>query len=107
ARKLGRICQTGTQCRSSDGVIKAIEYIRSGKLGEVKLARGLCYKPRGSIGKVTGEQTIPDSIDFDLWCVPAPKKPLTRTRLHYDWHWVWDTGNGDLGNQGIHQMDIA
>jgi predicted dehydrogenase len=107
ARKLGRICQTGTQCRSSDGVIPAIEYIQSGKLGEVKLARGLCYKPRGSIGKVTGEPKIPEGINYDLWCGPAPIKPLGRTRLHYDWHWMWDTGNGDLGNQGIHQMDIA
>jgi predicted dehydrogenase len=107
ARKLGRICQTGTQCRSSDGVIKAIETIRSGKLGEVKLARGLCYKARGSIGKISSEQKVPDSINYDLWCGPAPLKPLGRTRLHYDWHWVWDTGNGDLGNQGIHQMDIA
>src|SRR5262245_22854125 len=107
ARKLGRICQTGTQCRSSDGVIQAIEYIRSGKLGEVKLARGLCYKSRGSIGKSAGNQQIPETIDYDLWCGPAPLKPLGRTRLHYDWHWVWDTGNGDLGNQGIHQMDIA
>jgi predicted dehydrogenase len=107
ARKLGRICQTGTQCRSSEGVIKAIEYIRSGKLGDVKLARGLCYKSRGSIGKSTGEQMVPESVNYDLWCGPAPRSALTRSRLHYDWHWVWDTGNGDLGNQGIHQMDIA
>jgi predicted dehydrogenase len=107
ARKLDRICQTGTQCRSSDGLIKAIETIRSGKLGDVKLARGLCYKSRGSIGKATGEQKLPDTVNYDLWCGPAPMKPLARGRLHYDWHWAWDTGNGDLGNQGIHQMDIA
>lgn len=107
ARNLGRICQTGTQCRSSAGVIKAIETIRSGKLGEVNLARGLCYKSRGSIGKISGTAKLPDTINYDLWCGPAPMKPLGRTNLHYDWHWAWDTGNGDLGNQGIHQMDIA
>lgn len=107
ARNLGRICQTGTQCRSSDGLTKAIDTIRSGKIGEVKLARGLCYKSRGSIGKANGEQKLPETINYDLWCGPAPMKPLGRTKLHYDWHWAWDTGNGDLGNQGIHQMDIA
>jgi predicted dehydrogenase len=107
ARKLGRICQTGTQCRSSEGVRPAIQYIRDGKIGRVHLARGLCYKSRPSIGRAGDEQPIPSTVDYDLWCGPAPKKPLARLRLHYDWHWVWDTGNGDLGNQGIHQMDIA
>jgi predicted dehydrogenase len=107
ARKLGRICQTGTQCRSSDGVSQAVQYIQSGKLGEVKLARGLCYKSRGSIGKSASSRKPPETVDYDLWCGPAPMHPLGRTNLHYDWHWIWDTGNGDLGNQGIHQMDIA
>jgi hypothetical protein len=76
-------------------------------LGKVKLARGLCYKLRPSIGKVKGPQKPPSTVDYDLWCGPAPKKPLMRKSLHYDWHWVWDTGNGDLGNQGIHEMDKA
>jgi len=71
------------------------------------VARGLCYKSRGSIGKVKEAQTPPKTCDYDLWCGPAPNKPLMRQRLHYDWHWIWDYGNGDLGNQGIHQMDIA
>ena len=71
------------------------------------LSRGLCYKKRGSIGKTEGPQPIPEGIDYDLWCGPAPKEELTRKRLHYDWHWTWAYGNGDLGNQGIHQMDIA
>ena len=71
------------------------------------VARGLCYKRRASIGKVDGPQPIPADIDYDLWCGPAPKVPLMRKKLHYDWHWVWNTGNGDLGNQGIHQMDMA
>ncbi|MEX2286454.1 MAG: Gfo/Idh/MocA family oxidoreductase [Planctomycetaceae bacterium] len=106
ARKHKKIVQTGTQIRSSKGVRDAIEYMNAGKLGEVTLARGLCYKGRGSIGP-RGNYEVPSSVDFDIWTGPAPMKPLTRPRLHYDWHWIWDTGNGDLGNQGIHQMDIA
>jgi predicted dehydrogenase len=107
ARKHKRICQTGTQSRSMTGMREAIAFLHSGKLGKVKLARGLCYKRRDSIGKVKGPQKPPTTVDYDLWCGPAPKKPLMRRRLHYDWHWVWDTGNGDLGNQGIHEMDKA
>ncbi|MEX2120507.1 MAG: Gfo/Idh/MocA family oxidoreductase [Pirellulales bacterium] len=106
ARKLNRICQTGTQCRSTAGTIQAIEYVRGGKIGQVKVARGLCYKSRPSIGPL-GQYEVPASIDYSLWSGPAPIKPLTRPQLHYDWHWVWDYGNGDLGNQGIHQMDLA
>jgi predicted dehydrogenase len=107
ARKHSRIVQTGTQSRSSYAIKEAIEWVRAGNLGKIKVARGLCYKPRRSIGKVAGPQPVPPEIDYDLWCGPAPMKPLKRQRLHYDWHWVWDTGCGDLGNQGIHQMDIA
>jgi hypothetical protein len=84
-----------------------VEYVQKGNLGKVLLSRGLCYKRRGSIGKSEGEQKVPESVEYDLWCGPGPKKPLTRKKLHYDWHWTWDYGNGDLGNQGIHQMDIA
>jgi predicted dehydrogenase len=107
ARHYKRIVQTGTQSRSSTGIKEAVAWVNEGNLGKIKLSRGLCYKPRASIGKVTGPQPIPDSIDYNLWCGPAPMGPLTRKRLHYDWHWVWETGCGDLGNQGIHQMDIA
>ncbi len=107
ARKYGRICQTGTQSRSSKGMREAIAYLHAGKIGKVKLARGVCYKLRPSIGKVTKPTPIPKSIDYDLWSGPAPVKPLLRERLHYDWHWFWDYGNGDLGNQGIHEMDKA
>ncbi|MGE3406834.1 MAG: Gfo/Idh/MocA family protein [Pirellulales bacterium] len=106
ARKYDRICQTGTQSRSNPGMREIMEYIHSGKLGEVKLARGLCYKPRGSIG-AKGTYDVPKSVDYNLWCGPAPMNPLTRPQFHYDWHWMWDYGNGDLGNQGIHQMDLA
>jgi len=107
ARKFNRICQAGTQSRSMAGMRQAMDFIHAGKLGKISLARGLCYKPRGSIGKVEGEQALPKTIDYDLWCGPAPKKPLMRKSLHYDWHWIWDYGNGDLGNQGIHEMDKA
>jgi predicted dehydrogenase len=107
ARQLNRLVQTGTQSRSSNGITEAIAWVREGHIGKIIRARGLCYKRRDSIGKTTGPQPIPESVDYDLWCGPAPKGPLMRKRLHYDWHWVWPTGNGDLGNQGIHQMDLA
>ncbi len=106
ARKYNKICQTGTQSRSTGGMRQAMEFLNAGKLGEVTLARGLCYKSRGSIG-AKGNYQPPSTVDYNLWCGPAPMDPLTRPRLHYDWHWVWATGNGDLGNQGIHQMDLA
>jgi predicted dehydrogenase len=106
ARKYGKICQTGTQCRSMPGAQAAIEYVTSGKIGDVKVSRGLCYKPRGSIGP-KGTYAVPASVNYDLWCGPAAMKPLTRRKFHYDWHWQWECGNGDLGNQGIHQVDVA
>jgi predicted dehydrogenase len=107
AAKYNRICQAGTQSRSSTGMREAMEFLHGGKLGKISVARGLCYKPRGSIGKVSGAQATPKTCDYDLWCGPAPLSPLMRKNLHYDWHWVWETGNGDLGNQGIHEMDKA
>jgi predicted dehydrogenase len=111
ARKYQKICQAGTQSRSNPGMIEFIEYVKSGKIGDVKVARGLCYKLRPSIGP-REETAIPSNINYDLWCGPAPQAPSTRNNpkngpVHYDWHWIWDYGNGDLGNQGIHQMDIA
>ena len=105
--KYGLICQPGTQSRSSQGIREAVAWVQAGNLGKIKVARGLCYKRRASIGKVDGPQPLPTGIDYDLWCGPAPMGPLLRKKLHYDWHWVWPTGNGDLGNQGIHQMDIS
>ncbi len=107
ARKYGRIVQTGTQSRSNPGLREAVAWIHAGGLGEIKVVHGLCYKPRMSIGRTSGPQPIPEHIDYDLWCGPSPKRELRRTNLHYDWHWDFDTGCGDLGNQGIHQMDIA
>ncbi len=108
ARKYNKIVQSGTQSRSSvEGIKQAVAWVKEGNLGKILIARGLCYKPRKSIGKINAPQAVPDSVDYDVWCGPAEKLPLLREKLHYDWHWVWNTGCGDLGNQGIHQMDIA
>ena len=105
ARKLGRICQGGTQYRSSGPNAAAVEYMRKGELGEVKLARSIVYGGRGSIG-APGEYPVPGNVDYNLFCGPAPMGPLRRPKLHYDWHWFWDTGNGELGNNNIHSLDI-
>ncbi|MBI4624559.1 MAG: Gfo/Idh/MocA family oxidoreductase [Verrucomicrobia bacterium] len=113
ARKYSKnIVQAGTQNRSSDDIKEAIAYIRSGKLGKIRWARALCYKQRDSIGKTTGPQPVPASIDYDLWTGPAPLTPPRRNSpkngtVHYDWHWFWNYGGGDITNQGIHQMDVA
>ena len=114
ARKTGRICQAGTQSRSMRGMRDAIAYVQSGKLGKVKLAYATCYKRRPSIGDVgrsKGDQAPPETMDYNLWCGPAPVIPPRRKTsngtVHYDWHWIWAYGNGDLGNQGIHEMDKA
>ena len=107
ARKYKRIVQSGTQRRSDTGLQEAIEYVRRGNLGKIVIVRGIVYVGRGSIGKVDGPQPVPKSVDYNLWTGPAPMEPLMRRNLHYDWHWVWPTGNGDLGNNGIHFMDIC
>jgi len=108
ARKYGRMCQVGTQCRSSQAVIDAIAFMRNGGIGEVKFARGLCYKRRASIG-ARGDYPIPATVNFDLWSGPATftEPKCTRGKFHYDWHWQRHYGNGDLGNQGPHQTDVA
>jgi predicted dehydrogenase len=107
AAKYNRVVQCGTQIRSGTGMQEAVAWVRAGNLGKITAARGFCYKRRDSIGRTQGPQPIPSTVDYDLWCGPAPKAPLRRTRLHYDWHWLHVTGNGDVGNQGIHQMDVA
>lgn len=106
ARKTGRICQGGTQYRSSGANAAAVEYMRQGQLGEVKLARSIVYGGRGSIGG-PGKYEIPSSVDYNLWAGPAPMSPLNRPKFHYDWHWVWDTGSGELGNNNVHSLDIC
>ncbi len=107
ARKYNRIVQSGTQRRSDEGLREAIDYVNGGNLGAVRLVRGLVYGRRDSIGKVEGPQPVPETVDYDLWSGPAPMAPLMRKNLHYDWHWVWPTGDGDFGNNGIHYIDIC
>jgi len=107
ARKYDRIVQSGTQRRSDEGLREAIDYVKQGNLGPMKLVRGLVYVRRDSIGKVDGPQPVPESVDYNLWCGPAPMSPLMRKSLHYDWHWVWPTGDGDFGNNGIHYIDVC
>jgi predicted dehydrogenase len=101
------LVQAGTQSRSSPSLHEAHKWLHEGNLGKIQYAVGTCYKPRKSIGKLDKPLQIPAHIDYDLWCGPAAKVDLYRPKLHYDWHWDWNTGNGDMGNQGIHQMDIA
>lgn len=100
------ICQHGSQCRSSAAIREAMDNMQAGLIGDTYMARGLCYKWRGSIGHAKPE-TIPAGVHYDLWTGPAPMKQFTKNRFHYNWHWIWDTGNGDLGNQGIHEVDLA
>jgi len=107
ARKYNRIVQAGTQSRSDIALHEVAAYLQGGELGKILRARGFCYKRRASIGKVPGPQPIPSGVHYDLWCGPAQLQPLMRKELHYDWHWVWATGNGDIGNQGIHEMDMC
>ncbi len=100
------ICEHGSQCRSSAAILEAMDQMRSGTIGNVYMARGLCYKWRDTIGHASPEP-VPAGVHYDLWTGPAPLKPFTKNRFHYNWHWIWDTGNGDLGNQGIHELDLA
>lgn len=106
ARKYSRIVQGDLDARSNPANDEAIRYIQSGALGKTLLARGFTYKYRPSIGKTDGKGHIPDTLDYELWCGPARKGPINRAELHYDWHWVWDTGGGEISNNGPHQLDV-
>ncbi len=106
ARKYNRIVQMGSQSRSSPALQEAVQKMRAGEFGDIYMARGLCFKARNTIGKTPAE-AVPPGVDYDMWTGPAPLRPFTKNRFHYNWHWFWDTGNGDLGNQGIHEVDIA
>ncbi|MGH7946594.1 MAG: Gfo/Idh/MocA family protein, partial [Opitutaceae bacterium] len=112
AVKYKRIVQAGTQSRSDEALKEAFAYIHAGKLGKIQWARGLCYKERASIGKTSGPQPVPSHLDYDLWSGPAPLEPPRRNSpsrgpIHYDWHWFWNYGGGDIANQGIHEMDMC
>ncbi len=105
ARKYNRIVQHGTQNRSSPNIVEAVQKLKEGVIGRVYLARGIAYKgPRASIGRIEG-RVVPAGLDWDQWQGPAPNKPYSPVR-HRSWHLLWDYGNGDIGNQGIHELDI-
>ncbi len=106
ARKHNRIVQHGTQARSSRGIKDAIEYMKSGELGKIRMAKAINSQRRGEIGREPDSPT-PPHVHYDLWLGPAPKRPFNVNRFHYKWHWWWDYGTGDTGNDGIHQIDIA
>jgi len=110
ARKTRKIVQHGTQSRTEGGWQRVIEVIRSGKLGRLQVAYGLCYKRRDNasgMSPTVRRIDVPRELDFNLWLGPAAERPYHENLVHYRWHWFWDFGNGDLGNQGVHQMDIA
>ncbi len=106
AEKYGRIVAHGTNSRSSASVREAKRQIDAGLIGDVYMTRALIFKWRNTIGKAPVEPA-PSYVDYDLWTGPAPKRPFTKNRFHYNWHWFWDTGNGDIGNQGIHEVDLS
>ena len=106
AQRYNRVVQHGTQMRSSPAVREAVHKLRNEVVGETYMARGLCYKWRDTIGRAA-VQPIPAGVDYDLWTGPAPENAFTKNRFHYNWHWNWLYGNGDLGNQGVHQVDVA
>jgi predicted dehydrogenase len=106
ARKYNKRVQVGFQNRSIHNVIEAMKFLHEGSIGNVYMARGLCIKPRDSFG-IAKDSTPPSTLHYDAWLGPAPYRQYNEKRGHYNWHWFWDTGNGDTGNQGPHQFDIA
>lgn len=106
ARKYKRMVQVGSQGRSTPHKIRAMQLLAQGAIGTVYHARGICFRRRFSIGH-TPEEPVPPGIDWDLFLGPAEYHPYTKNRYAYNWHWFWATGNGDIGNQGVHEMDIC
>jgi len=129
AKRYKKVVQDGAEQRSNPSAQSAVRFMSDGKLGEVYLAKGICYKWRDSIGKYPDGYMAEDEkyastidsnswigpltkdymsrVNYDMWQGPAPAKPFNRNRFHYNWHWNWDYGNGDMGNQGVHEMDVA
>ena len=106
AHKYNRIVQHGVQLRSSEAVQEAVQLLRKGVIGKVYMARGLVFRWRPSIGNKP-EEPVPPYLDYDIWTGPAQMRPFSRRLVHYNWHWHWDYGNGDVGNQGIHETDMC
>jgi predicted dehydrogenase len=105
AAKYNRIVQVGTHYRSETGLAEAIQYLHAGELGKIHHIRAIVYNLRLSIGRRL--PWYPEGVNYDLFCGSTPMRPLERNKLPYDWHWNWDTGNGELGNNGVHVLDIA
>ncbi len=107
AKKYGKIIQHGTNSRSGAAIRDLMQKMcKEDMLGDVYYSRALCYKWRDTIGKKP-DSPVPAGVDYDMWLGPAPKRPFNENRFHYNWHWNWDYGNGDIGNQGIHEIDIS
>ena len=106
AYKYNRIVQHGVQLRSNEAVREAVQHLRDGLIGRVYMSRGLVFRQRADIGD-KGISKVPAGLDYDLWCGPAPMVPFTQNLVHYNWHWHWNYGNGDVGNQGIHETDLC
>jgi predicted dehydrogenase len=106
AEKYDRIVQHGTQNRSDPKWVQEVAAVHSGKYGKLLISYGYASKPRGSIG-LKQPKDPPRELDFDIWLGPSPQQPYHENIVHYNWHWFWDFGNGEIGNQGVHQMDVA
>ena len=106
AYKYNRIVQHGVQLRSSVAIREAVKHLEEGLIGRVYMSRGLVYRWRPDIGN-KGISQVPAGLDYDLWCGPAPMRPFSKNLVHYNWHWHWNYGNGDVGNQGIHETDLC
>jgi len=106
AHKYKRIVQHGVQLRSSEAIREGVAKLRAGAIGEVYMSRGLVFRWRPSIGKSPVTE-VPAGLDYDLWTGPAEKLPFSKRYVHYNWHWHWNFGNGDVGNQGIHETDMC
>jgi predicted dehydrogenase len=106
AARYGAIVQAGTQNRSDPGLIAAYADLHRGALGTIQSMHGICYRDRQGIGKRNDPLPVPTSVDYDCWLGPAADLPIYRNQFHYDWHWMWNTGNGDVGNQGPHELDM-
>lgn len=106
ATKYNRIVQHGVQLRSSEAIQEAIKHLRDGLIGKVYMARGTVYKWRPDIGNL-GPSPVPSGLDWDLWQGPAQVREFSKNYVHYNWHWFWDYGNGDIGNQGVHETDLC
>ncbi len=105
SRKYNVRVQVGSQNRSIINIMEAIKFLHDGGIGEVYMARGLCYKPRDSFG-IAKDSEPPATLHYDMWLGPAAWRPYNEKHGHYNWHWFWDTGNGDTGNQGVNEMEI-